>query len=250
VAWVVGTVAERASEDADECRSGDPFSAILERRDGAWLVQQLHWARARTAIPLGATSLDVVASLVEQERIDLCNCAAPDGTVTLLFSDIEDSTPLAERLGDLRWIDTLKQHNALIRECVARHDGEEVKTIGDAFMVAFGSARRALYCAIDIQRAFGEGACVASDDSGDASPLRVRIGLHAGEPVRDAGDFYGKSVVLASRIAGQARGGQILVSGLLRELAESAGDVRFDEGFDATLKGLAGTHRLYAVVPE
>ena len=76
----------------------------------------------------------------------------------------------------------------------------------------------------------------------------MRAGLHAGEPVREADDFYGKSVVLASRIAGQARGGEILVSSLLKELAESAGDIEFGEARVAELKGFAGTHTMFPVV--
>jgi class 3 adenylate cyclase len=77
--------------------------------------------------------------------------------------------------------------------------------------------------------------------------MRVRIGLHAGEPVREGNDFHGRSVTFASRIAGEASGGEVLVSALLRELTESAGDIRFDVGREVVLKGLAGTHHVYPV---
>jgi len=246
VAWVAAEAVGHATGGGGEVELPLRITAVLERRDGTWLVQQLHVSTPGAAQAAGQsfpTSLDAVTSVVEQERVDLCNCAAPDGTVTLLFTDIENSTPLAEALGDLRWIELLREHNAIVRECIALHGGSEVKTIGDAFMVAFGSARRALLCAIDIQRAI-EVYCTEHPEHA----VRVRIGLHSGEPVREGNDFYGKSVVLASRIAGQARGGEILVSSLLRELAESAGDIRFDDGCESALKGLAGTHRLYAVL--
>src|SRR5207244_11387031 len=78
-------------------------------------------------------------------------------------------------------------------------------------------------------------------------PVRVRIGLHAGEPVREGNDFYGKSVILASRVAGEASGGEILASALLRELTESAGDIRFEAARTVTLKGLVGTHQVSPV---
>jgi class 3 adenylate cyclase len=189
------------------------------------------------------TSIDFVAAAVGSERPTLPGHAiAPDGTVTIMFSDIEDSTPLAERLGDSGWMEVLRAHNALIREQLDAHGGFEVKTIGDAFMVAFQSAGKALDCAIAIQRAFAEFTPLGVEH------VRVRIGLHAGDAVREADDFYGKNVILASRIAGKAHGGEILVSSLLRQLVESSVDASmFGEPRDVELKGLAGAHTVFAV---
>jgi class 3 adenylate cyclase len=245
VAWISAHLVVRSAGGCDETTSSLRLTGVLLRQGPTWLVQQLHFSSPTPAERTAGftSSLDAITAVVEQERVDLCNCAAPDGTVTLLFTDIENSTPIAEELGDLRWIELLREHNRIVRECLVLHGGEEVKTIGDAFMVAFGSARRALLCAIAIQRAVAAGAI----EDGEGR-VRVRIGLHPGEPVREGNDFYGKSVVLASRIAGQARGGEILVSSLLRELAESAGDIRFDDGQERPLKSLAGQHRLYAVL--
>ncbi|MEE8346459.1 MAG: AAA family ATPase, partial [Dehalococcoidia bacterium] len=96
------------------------------------------------------TSIDAVAAAVRTEQPDLRQHAAPDGTVTILFSDIEGSTAITERLGDQRWLELLRQHNAIVREQVAAHEGFEVKAEGDGFMLAFGSARKALACAVDI----------------------------------------------------------------------------------------------------
>jgi class 3 adenylate cyclase len=109
-------------------------------------------------------------------------------------------------------------------------------------MVAFGSARRGVLCAIGIQQAMSRYSAEHPED-----PVRVRIGLHAGEPLREGNDFHGKSVVLASRVAGVASGGEILVSALMRDLTESAGDIRFDAAREVVLKGLTGTHRVYPV---
>ncbi len=192
-----------------------------------------------TSVP--QNSIDAVASAVHSEQPDLRQHAAPDGTVTILFSDIEGSTEMTERLGDRRWLGLLRQHNAIIRERVAAHEGFEVKSEGDGFMLAFGSARSALQCAADIQRALAQ-----RNESAD-EPIRVRIGLHTGEAIKEADDFYGKNVILAARIAGQAQGGEILVSSLLKELTESAGDIAFGEGREVELKGLAGTHQVHQI---
>jgi serine/threonine protein kinase/class 3 adenylate cyclase len=223
-------------------------------------------------IPSGlvTSSIDIVSAAVRHDPPDLRAHAAPDGTVTVMFTDIEDSTRLTERLGDARWLEVLREHNALVREQVAKHGGFEVKHQGDGFMVAFGSARQALACAIAVQRAFqaptpgpspntggGESNATAVDvispspnigggGQGEGA-IRVRIGLHTGEALRDADDFFGHHVILAARIADRARGGEILVSGLLKELTESSGAFRFDAGQGVELKGLAGTHRVYSV---
>jgi len=188
-------------------------------------------------------SIEQVALTVAVERPDLSGRAAPDGTVTVLFSDIESSTSMTERLGDQRAQEVLRAHNAIIRSQVATHEGFEVKSLGDGFMLAFSSARRAVQCAIAIQQSL-----MSYNEGHHEDPIRVRIGLHAGEVVREVDDFYGKNVILASRIAGQATGGQILVSALLKELTESAGDLRFGDGHDVKLKGLTGTTRVFPII--
>ena len=187
------------------------------------------------------TAIDRILSWVEQEKPDLGRVSTPDGTVTVLFSDIEDSTRLTERLGDERWLEVLNVHNTIVRAQVGEHGGYEVKSQGDGFMVAFPSARRAVRCAIDIQRALARRA------AGGELPLRVRIGINTGEAIHKQGDFYGKSVILAARIADQAHGGVILVSSLVRELTEAAGDLSFHEAGEVELKGLSGSHRLFRV---
>jgi class 3 adenylate cyclase len=160
--------------------------------------------------------------------------------VTLLFTDIEGSTELTVRLGDQRWLEILREHHALVRAQVQAHGGFEVKSQGDGFMLAFQSARRALDCAVAIQRAL-----IATHTH---PPIRVRMGLHTGEALRDADDFHGRDVVLAARIADQAHGGEILVSALLKELIAGRGDLRFGADREAELKGLTGLQRMYPVV--
>ncbi|HVA77274.1 MAG TPA: AAA family ATPase [Candidatus Binataceae bacterium] len=168
--------------------------------------------------------------------------AGPDGTVTIMFTDIEDSTGTTERLGDVRAQVWLREHNALVRAEISAHQGFEVKSMGDGFMIAFPSARRALNCAIAIQRA-----CAAYSAAHPDAPIRVSIGAHTGEAIKETGDFYGKTVIVASRIGARARGGEILVSATLKDLTESAGDLAFGAGRDLELKGLSGAHRVYAL---
>lgn len=220
-------------------------STVVQAYQG--LLQRLrgHLAEAMPAVATGQDAPESLIKLVEQLRT-LVNWAeshaAPDGTVTILFSDIEGSTTMTERLGDIRAQEVLHAHNAIIRQQVAGHGGFEVKSMGDGFMVSFSSARRGLQCAIAIQRTFA-----TYNNEHLEQPISVRIGLHTGEAITEGGDFFGKNVILASRIAAQAQGGQILVSSLLKELTESAGDIRFGEGQDTALKGLAGLTRVYPV---
>jgi class 3 adenylate cyclase len=218
---------------------------------------RLPWPRDMTPTPRGelapagesaepsgesASLIDVAAS-VGAERPSLRPAEAPDGTVTILFSDIEGSTELNERLGDDRWLELLRRHHRILREQIDAYGGFEVKVQGDGFMVAFSSARRAIECAQAIQRAFA--AELGADPN---APIRVRIGLHTGEPVREAGDFYGKAVVVAARIAGEAHGGEILTSAIVKEMvAQSSDAICFEDDREVSLKGLAGTYRIYRV---
>ena len=167
---------------------------------------------------------------------------APDGTTTILFSDIQGSSAMIEKLGDYRAQEILRAHNSIIRDQLSSYGGFEVKSMGDGFMVAFSSARLGLQCAISIQRAFS-----SYNDEHTDEPVRVRIGLHTGETVREADDFFGRNVILASRITKQAKGGQILVSSLLMELTQSAGDIRFGQGREVELMGLVGVNRVFEV---
>lgn len=191
----------------------------------------------------GFRELDLVGRIaadVGRSRPDLSRAISPDGTVTVLFTDIEGSTQLTEALGDTAWIRVLRAHNAVVRDQVAAHSGIEVKSQGDGFMLAFASAEDALRCAIEIQRALVRAPL-------EGPRLRVRIGLHTGEMIREEDDFFGKAVILAARIAAEARGGEILVSRLVRELTEGSRPFSFTDPTDVELKGLSGMHSLSAV---
>ncbi len=182
-----------------------------------------------------------LAAAVTEERPDLKAATAPDGTVTILFSDIAGSTEINARIGDLRWLELLRLHQDIVRDQVRAHDGFEVKAQGDGFMVAFPSARSAVHCARAIQLEMQ-----AKLGDHPEGPIAVRIGVHTGEALKTDGDFYGRNVTLAARIAAQAEPGQILASAIVKHLTESVGDVRFGDAQTVELKGL-GAETVYPV---
>lgn len=167
---------------------------------------------------------------------------AVEGTVTLLFTDIEGWTPLSRRLGDQRAHRLLQEHNRILRHCVARHRGRAVKHMGDGFMAAFPSVTRALQCAVEIQKAFAD-----YNRKQPETPIKVRVGLNSGESIEDGRDYSGTAVTVAARVADKARGGQILVSEVVRDLAGSVAGVEFRDAGRRQLKGIPGRQRLYEV---
>ncbi len=159
---------------------------------------------------------------------------------TVLFTDVEGSTALTQRLGDAKARGLLREHERIVREALKSHGGAEVKTLGDGFMTSFGSATKALECAIAMQRAFAEHNEAAEE------PIKVRIGLNAGEPIAEDDDLFGTAVNRAARITATAKGGEILVANVVRELAEGK-DFLFADRGEANLKGFDEPVRLYEV---
>jgi class 3 adenylate cyclase len=149
---------------------------------------------------------------------------------TILFTDMEGSTSLTQRLGDARAMAVLRTHDDIVREALERHGGSEVKHTGDGVMAAFPSVARAIQSAVMIQeRLEGE-----SDQL--ETPLRVRIGLAAGEPVTERDDLFGAAVQLAARLCSRAEPGTVLVSGAVHDLAIGKG-FRFRRRGRLRLKG-------------
>jgi class 3 adenylate cyclase len=166
----------------------------------------------------------------------------PEGTVTIVFTDIVGSTEIAERLGDRRWVELLAEHDRLLRREAAAHGGHEVKSQGDGLMLAFASARRAIDFAMAVQLSIAD----RNERSAD-EPLLVRIGMHTGEAISQGDDFLGRAVVVAARIASLCGGAQIAVSDLVRQLTMSAGDLRFLEGREVMLRGIAEPQLVHLV---
>ncbi len=165
---------------------------------------------------------------------------------TILFTDIEGHTALVQRLGDVASRDVLREHERLTRAALQQHAGTELKTMGDGFMASFGSAQRAIECAVTLQRALAD----LNRDSVAGDPrwenLRVRVGVNAGEPIAEDGDLFGAAVITASRIASSAAGGEILVSNVVRELVAGKGFLFSDRG-QQQFKGLDEPVRVWEV---
>ncbi len=137
----------------------------------------------------------------------------PTGTVTFLFTDIEGSTALLQRLGDRRYAEVLAEHQRLLRDAFAKGNGQEIDTQGDAFLVAFSRARDAVATAVAAQRS------LMKHTWPDGASLQVRMGLHTGEPISGTSDYVGLDLHRAARIGAAGHGGQILLSDAVSGLA-------------------------------
>src|SRR3954453_14035523 len=168
----------------------------------------------------------------------------PTGTVTFVFSDLEGSTRLLKQLGDAGYAEMLGTHRAIVRELFAAHGGSEIDTQGDAFFYSFSRARAAVAAAVEVQRRH------EAQEWPHGQHVRVRLGLHTGEPVVGEEGYTGLAVVRAARIAADGNGGQILLSEATRaivgnDLPEGV-DVR--ELGERTLKDLDRPEPLYELV--
>jgi class 3 adenylate cyclase len=189
------------------------------------------------------SSMEDLSRWSQENRNEIAKLAGPDGTVSILFSDIEDSTALNEQLGDDRWVRLLDSHDKLVHQCVKGYAGKVVKSQGDGFMIAFREPADAVRAGIDIQDALSEG----GDRRLRQTPIRVRVGIHCGTAIERDGDLFGRNVAMAARVAAQARGGEILVSDEIRTALTDVEDIILVDGRDTELKGLPGVHRLWEV---
>lgn len=167
----------------------------------------------------------------------------PSGTVSLLFTDIAGSTRLLEQLGDA-YATLLSDHNRLVSEAIAKHGGSHVDAAGDGLFMSFPTARAALLACIDAQRAIG------SHQWPEGADVRVRMGLHTGEPMSAAAGYVGIDVHRAARICAAGHGGQVLVSEAAHALIGDAlpDGVGFRDLGEHRLKDLAAPMRLYQVL--
>ncbi len=152
--------------------------------------------------------------------------------MTLLFTDVEGSTRLLGELGEARYADALNDHRRVLRQAIAEHAGIEVDTQGDAIFAAFPTAMGAAAAARRAQGVFASG------------PIRVRMGIHTGTPLRTAEGYVGVDLHRAARIAAAGHGGQVLISSTTRTILEESGTAMLDLG-EHRLKDLAGTQRLF-----
>jgi class 3 adenylate cyclase len=234
---VLGVQLSRARREVDELRGRvDTRNMLLT--GGREAVKNI-WQTANIIRKEGfgaavRSSIEDLADWAEVERPDLARLA-PDGNVAIMFSDIEESTALNERIGDRAWVKLIGRHDKMVRRYVQSHRGHVVKSQGDGFMVAFAAPEQAVRCSIDLQQELSK----------RPNGIRVRIGIHTGKSVRRGDDLFGRNVAMAARVAAEADGGQTLVSESVRDAVGD--DIALDDGRDVELKGFSGKQRLYAV---
>ena len=241
---VLGTLLVRSRREIDELRHRtDARNWLLS---GGREAIKTVWNTANVVRKEGfgaavRSSIEELADWAEVERPDLAR-VTPDGRVVILFSDIEESTALNERIGDRAWVKLIGAHDKLVSDLVRRRSGHVVKSQGDGFMIAFARAEQAVRCGIDLQHSLHTEAKRKRH-----ADIRVRIGIHMGRSVRRGDDLFGRNVAMAARVAAQAVGGEILVSQPVRDAVSGCDDIRFDEGREVELKGFTGSYRLFAV---
>ena len=171
---------------------------------------------------------------------DLRKHAAADGTSRCCSPTSRGTRRLNERLGDARTQELLRAHDKLVRDAVAAHGGTRGQERGRWYMIVFPAATAAVACAVDLQRVHD-----AHDFGLEVGKIRVRMGSHVGEVIREGDDFFGRTVILAARVAAQATGGEILVSDALVQVAGDPSDIggKFGPPRSLELKGIRGARR-------
>jgi class 3 adenylate cyclase len=237
-AWEEGTVGWAAVKESIDwegqtLESRATYVLHLERDE--WKLVQVHWSfpRANTET-LGralTVSLDELEETVRREQPDLTASRAVDGTVTIVFTDIVDSTVKAAELGDRRWRDLLERHNQSVRAELARFGGREIKTTGDGFCATFDSPTQAVRCAL--------AACKRVASLG----IAIRAGVHTGEVEVWGEEIGGLAVHIAARVGAAAGAGEVLVSSTVRDVVAGT-DLTFEDRGEHELKGVPGSRRL------
>ena len=166
-------------------------------------------------------------------------------TLTVLFTDIEDSVQLTERLGDAAWSEISDDHDTIVRDAIEHFAGFEVKGTGDGFLIVFADPVQAAKASVEIQRRIAARATARPD-----WPVRVRIGLHRGDVLlRPGGDILGRTVNMAQRVMDKSEGGEIWLSETVYEEIRHAfdTDVLIDRG-PRRLRGMEGRRQLYELL--
>jgi class 3 adenylate cyclase len=171
------------------------------------------------------------------EQRETVGADLPSGTAVILFADIADSTALTERMGDAAFRETARALDDRLRAAVRAAGGTPVegRLLGDGLMAVFASAREAIEAALRCNVVSGE------------SELRLRVGVHAGDVIREEGNVFGGAVNIASRVADAASPGEVLVSQTVRDLARTSAGVDFEDRGERELKGVSEPVRLYEV---
>jgi class 3 adenylate cyclase len=211
--------------------------------DAAMAVhKEAHGLIGNEIIPVDqGTVSDFLGRLTDPEGTSTAQPISDSAFRTILFTDIEGSTALTQKLGDDAAMAFVRSHNDIVRAALKGHEGSEVKHTGDGIMASFASVTRAIDSSLSIQREFHRHNSTRPDEV-----VRVRVGLSAGEPVQESGDFFGAVVQLARRICDAADPSTILTSNAVRELCLGK-SFNFSDRGEMTLKGFDAPVRVHEV---
>jgi pilus assembly protein CpaF len=223
----------------------------LRQAAEAGLLEVIKYAQGEAGFRAGPNLLKEVAAglgqpinanqpLTADTIIGSLSTGQTEGTVAVMFTDVEGSTNLLSTRGFTESHEIMKAYETIVGEKIAEHAGRRIKGLGDGVMVSFGSTRHAVECALDIQKAIG--------DYSKANPqrkLRIKIGINTGEVVEEAGDIFGAAVNMAARVAGKTKGGQVLVSEVVRQLVGPVAEINFTYRGHYKLKGFPDRWRLH-----
>jgi pilus assembly protein CpaF len=232
-------------------------SAARELRQAAeaGLLEMVKYPQGEAGFKAGPSLLREVAeglghplaageALTADTIIGSLSTGQTEGTVAVMFTDVEGSTNLLSTRGFTESHEIMKAYETIVGEKIAEHAGRRIKGLGDGVMVSFGSTRHAVECALDIQKATAE-----YSKSNPQRKLKIRIGINTGEVVEEAGDIFGAAVNMAARVAGKAKGGQVLVSEVVRQLVGPVAEINFAYKGHYKLKGFPDRWRLHEALP-
>ncbi len=226
-------------EVGDTERAGVLLNEVVDRANALGMTRLLEQAFAAKlqlqGVPSGmpaTASIDILSANITIDRPELGKHADHDGQVTICFSDIVGYTSMTDRLGDHRTHELLRAHTAILRRELLVNRGVEVKSEGDGFMLAFRDPADALGFAVAFQRSLA-----GHDWPEDVGALHVRMGVHRGEVIREADDFFGRTVIVGARVASAAVGGEVLVTDDVRTVTQD--QFGFGEVRKLALKGLS-----------
>ena len=235
--------------------SKESASRELRQAAEAGLLEMVKYAQGEAGFRSGPSLLREVAAglgqpidasspLTADTIIGSLSTGQTEGTVSVMFTDVEGSTNLLSTRGFTESHEIMKAYETIVGETISDHAGRRIKGLGDGVMVSFGSTRHAVECALDIQRAITE-----YSKANPHRKLRIRIGINTGEVVEEAGDIFGAAVNMAARVAGKAKGGQVLVSEVVRQLVGPVAEINFTYRGHYKLKGFPDRWRLHEATP-
>lgn len=214
--------------------------AVFVMEAGVWKIILWNTSIARSNLELFdvelPTTLNDLLESVSEDSAAIASIGAQGEIVTLVFTDVVDSTVLAAHAGDTEWAVLIARYEVVIEGIAERHNGRVVKMLGDGSMLAFASARDGVEACIAIQRALED------------QEFKLRVGIHSGHALRSEEDLLGLTVHKAARIAAAADGGSILASSTVRDLVGSMTRVEFGPPKSLSLKGLDGAQTVFEVL--